>query len=450
MKRYREITASGSLALIISSVAGIIGMNLNFPFLWIPSFALIFYFIPFISFFYRKWEVSAQRYTSATTITLGDFFYLKITLKNLHTRAITFSIDNRYSEAMILVKGWSLNKIRLLPGEKESVSFIFTVSKRGIHELQSLCLYKSDPLGLYRNVIEYSEKIPIQVIPARPQIRLDKKQKQDVRHSLVGQYAFRRKGQGDEFFALNDYQRGDEPRNIYWKKSAHLGRLISKEFEDEIVFRLFVAIDISYTMRSRKLEYSLTSLLELAEMSSYTHDSFGFISFADQPISFLKPTTSPRLYEKVSKLVYDLAPQESLARFDTILPYIFSLKGTRSLLIILSDSEGVLEEKLNAIVKLSKFGHHLIFCEIRADKLGISDSKINPYDLNTYEKIANLQIIHDKVDRNYSFRETRIREVLEEVGGSYIQIGSYSDNLMLLIKQQLLQKQPLISPVVIL
>ncbi|MHA1977182.1 MAG: DUF58 domain-containing protein [Candidatus Hodarchaeales archaeon] len=449
MKQYREITAGGTLALILSSTTGIIGMNLNFPFLWLPSFALIFYFLPFISYFYRKWEVSAHRIVSATTVTLGGFFYLKIELQNMKQKAITFTLDSKYSDSFLLVKGWSLNKISLDPGETKSVSFIFAVSNRGVHEIHTLYLYKSDPLGLYRDVIEFSESIPIQVIPARPQIRLDKMQKQEIRHSLVGQYAFRRKGQGDEFFALDDYRRGDEPRKIYWKKSARLGRLISKEYEDEVVFRLFVAIDTSYTMRSRKLEYSLTSLLELAEMCSFTHDTFGFIAFADQPIRFLKPTTSPRLYEKVSKLVFNLSPQVTRARFETILPYIFSLKGTRSLLIILSDSEGVLEEKLKAIIRLSKFGHHLIFCEIRADKFGISDSKINPYDLNTYEKITNLNIIHDKVEKNYRVREVRIREVLEKVGGSYIRIESYSDNLMVLIKKELTQIQPLIAPVML-
>ncbi len=353
------------------------------------------------------------------------------------------------TDHIILVKGWSFKKMTLFPGESNSCSFIFAVSKRGIHKIQSFSVIRSDPLGLYRDVIEFSEPISIQVIPARPQIRLDKKQKQEVRHTLVGQYAYRRKGQGDEFFSLNDYQRGDEPRKIYWKKSAHLGKLISKEFEDEIVFRLFVAVDTSYTMRSRKLEYSLTSLLELAEMCSYTHDTFGFITFADHPNRYLKPTTSPRLYEKVSRLIYDLNSHDEPARFDTILPYIFSLKGTRSVLVILSDSEGVLEDKLKAIVKLSKFGHHLIFCELRADKFGISDSKINPYNLDTYEKLTNLQLIHDKVSENYRIREARIRQLLEEVRGTYIQIGSYSDNLMLLIKHEIAQIQPLLSPVML-
>ncbi len=449
MEHIREISPSGILVLILSSFGGIIGMNLNFPILWFPSFICIFYFLPFITYFYREWGVSAQHYVSSSIVTLGDFFYLRITLKNVNRRKIRFYLNMNISESFVLVKGWNFKKVALFPGESKSYSFIFAVSKRGIHEIQSFCLLRCDPLGLYRDVIKFSDPISIQVIPAKPQIPLDKNQKQEVRQTLIGQYAFRRKGQGDEFFSLNDYQRGDEPRKIYWKKSAHLGKLISKEFEDEIVFRLFVAVDTSYTMRSRKLEYSLTSLLELAEMCSLTHDIFGFITFSDRPIHYLKPTTSPRLYEKVSRLIFDLASQNEPARFDTILPYIFSLKGTRSVLVILSDSEGVLEDKLKAIVKLSKFGHHLIFCELRADKFGISDSKINPYNLDTYEKLTNLRLAHEKIAENYRIREVRIREVLEEVNGTYIQIGSYSDNLMLLIRHEITQIQPLLSPVML-
>ena len=70
-----------------------------------------------------------------------------------------------------------------------------------------------------------------------------------------------------------------------------------------------------------------------------------------------------------------------------ILPHIFSLKGTKGILVIISDTEGVIETKLKAITQLSKFGHQIIFCDLRADLLGMTDSIIGPYNLNTEEKI---------------------------------------------------------------
>ncbi|MHA1543376.1 MAG: DUF58 domain-containing protein, partial [Candidatus Hodarchaeales archaeon] len=363
MRRSKEITPTGILILIIAFVVGLLGMNLNFSFIWLPCFTLILYFIPFLAIYRSNWEVSAQRFFSASTITLGGFLHLEIQITNTNTTPLTITIDNKYDGSIILIEGWTLQRIQLKPGERKKLSYIFTVKKRGNFDFQPLRVYKGDLLGLYRNTLEIDDKFQVQVIPARPHVRLGKKQKRVVRDKLAGEFGYKRKGTGDEFFALRDYARGDEPRKIYWKKSAQLGKLISREYEDEVTFRVLVAIDVSFTMRARKLEYGLTSLLELAEMSSQNNDAFGFIAFSDQPIKFLKPTTSSRLYEKTVKLIYDLKALNRPSHFNTIVPHIFSLKGTKGVLVIISDTEGVIETKLKAVTQLSKLGHQLIFCD---------------------------------------------------------------------------------------
>jgi uncharacterized protein (DUF58 family) len=406
-------------------------MNLNFPFVWIPCFILILYFIPFLAIYRSQWDVSAHRFFSTSAITLGGFLHLEVQITNTNSTPLTITIDNRYDKEIVLIKGWTLQRVNVKPGENIKLSYIFTINNRGSFEFQPMRLYRGDFLGLYRNLIEKEDTYTVQVIPARPHVRLDKKQKRVVRDKLAGQYGYRRKGLGDEFFALRDYIRGDEPRKIYWKKSARLGKLISREYEDEVTFRVLVAIDISYTMRSRKLEYALTSLLELSEMSAQNNDAFGFITFSDRPSKFLKPTISPRLYEKTVRLIYDLKANNRPSRFNTIVPHIFSLKGTKGVLVIISDTEGVIETKLKTITQLSKFGHKLIFCDLRADLLGMTDSTIGPYNLNTEEKIKTLELVHTQSNNNYLVREKIIRETLDGVGGIYIPIISLKQNLML-------------------
>ncbi|MHA1236484.1 MAG: DUF58 domain-containing protein [Candidatus Hodarchaeales archaeon] len=435
MKRTKEITPTGILLLSLAFVGGLLGMNLNFPFVWIPCFMLILYFIPFLTIYRSQWDIAAQRLFSTSTITLGGFLHLEVQITNTNSTPLTITVDNRYDKAIILIKGWTLQRVHLKPGEKKRISYIFTVKKRGNFEFQPLRLYRGDFLGLYRNSIEIEDLFGVRVIPARPHVRLDKKQKRVVRDKLAGEYGYRRKGLGDEFFSLRDYIRGDEPRKIYWKKSARLGKLISREYdreyEDEVTFRVLVAVDVSFTMRSRKLEYALSSLLELAEMSAQNNDAFGFIAFSDRPIKFLKPTTGSRLYEKTVKLIYDLKAENRPSHFNTIVPHIFSLKGTRGVLVIISDTEGVIETKLKAVTQLSKFGHKLIFCDLRSDLLGMTDSTIGAYNLNTEEKIETLRLVHAQSSQNYKIREDIIKETLNGVGGIYIPITSLKQNLML-------------------
>ncbi|MHA2244710.1 MAG: DUF58 domain-containing protein [Candidatus Hodarchaeales archaeon] len=431
-----EITPQGQVILVLASVGGLLGMNFGLTFLWLPSFALILYFLPFLRYHFTTCNFSAFRVFSSSTITLGGFLHCKLRIKNLSNNSLTLTFENSYSSEIFLVKGWTHQTVRLNRGESRNFSFIFTFSRRGLHEFFPLNIYRGDPLGLYRDSYEVEESFQIRVIPARPYIRLDKQQKKRVRDILTGYHSYRRRGQGDEFFSLREYIRGDEPRKIYWKGSAKQGKLISKEFTDQLVFRLLVAVDISWTMRSRKLEFALTTLLELAEMSAITNDAFGFILFDERAKKFLKPKKSPRLYEKTARLTFDQLASNSRARFEAILPFIFSLKGTRGLLVIISDAEGILNEKIKAVTKLAKFGHRIIFVDLRGDHFGIAHANLSIKHLNTIQKLKYLGIVRERIARKYSTREQKLRETLDQVGGTYLKVDSPYQNLLIMLRQE--------------
>lgn len=436
-QRKIAITPHGQVLLVLAFIGGLLGMNFGLTLLWLPSFALIIYFLPFLRYRFTTWNVTAFRVFSSTTVTLGGFLHCRLLIKNPLDTPLTITFEIRSSNGIILVRGWSHQTIHLNPQERYKISFVFTFSQRGVHEFHPLLIYRSDPLGLYRDSYEVDDSVQIRVIPARPYVRLDKQQKKQVRDILTGHHAYRRRGQGDEFFSLREYIRGDEPRKIYWKGSARHGKLISKEFTDEIVFRVLVAIDISWTMRSRKLEYALTTLLELAEMSAISNDSFGFLLFDEKGArKFLKPLKSPRLYEKTARLTFDQTASPNRARFESILPFIFALKGTRGLLIIISDTEGVLDEKIKAITQLAKFGHRIIFVDLRGDKFGIVHDNLSIDHLNTIQKLKFLNIASERVTRRYMIREKKIRETIDEINGTYLKIDSIEQNLLVMLRQE--------------
>ena len=432
-----EITPQGQFLLFIAFIGILIGMNFGLAFLWLPSFALIFYFLPLIRYYYTESNFTAFRVFSASTVTLGGFLHCKLQVKNLQERPLTITFENRHSSEIILVEGWTHQTITLKPGESRKFSFIFTFAQRGDYQFSPLIFYRGDPLGLYRQSYEKDEAVNIRVIPARPYIRLDKMQKKRVRDILSGYHAYRRKGKGDEFFSLREYIRGDEPRKIYWKASARQGKLISKEYTDELVFRILVAVDISWTMRSRKLEYALTTLLELAEMAAITNDAFGFLLFDERgPQKFLKPLKSPRLYEKTARLTFNQTASPYRPRFEAILPFIFALKGTRGLMIIISDTEGILDEKIKAITMLAKFGHRIIFVDLRGDQFGLVHAEHSIKDFNTLQKLQYTEMVQLRINQKYSKREQKIRETLKQVQGTYLKVDSVDQNLLIMLRQE--------------
>ena len=60
---------------------------------------------------------------------------------------------------------------------------------------------------------------------------------------FVSEISVSRRGRGDNFLSLRDFEFGDELRHIHWKATAKWGKLITKEFEEPIQLR-FVIISI--------------------------------------------------------------------------------------------------------------------------------------------------------------------------------------------------------------
>jgi uncharacterized protein (DUF58 family) len=52
-----------------------------------------------------------------------------------------------------------------------------------------------------------------------------------------------RLGRRGEFFGLRESRVGDDRRDVHWKSSARTGRLLVREYEDELARRVVIAVD---------------------------------------------------------------------------------------------------------------------------------------------------------------------------------------------------------------
>ena len=77
------------------------------------------------------------------------------------------------------------------------------------------------------------------------------------------------KFEGMEFHQLRDYRQDDAPKQIDWKASARVGRLISRDYQDERDQQIVFLLDCSARMRARDgdlshFDHTLNALLLLA------------------------------------------------------------------------------------------------------------------------------------------------------------------------------------------
>ena len=118
------------------------------------------------------------------------------------------------------------------------VSFLF--ARRGVIQLKTLDIYTQYPFGFFLK--KRRVRIAGEVIVFPRLLYGD-----DVQHRLrpvEGEwFSASRPGAGTEVHSFREYARGDSLRQVYWKKSASLGRWIIKQTELEAGRAVHVVVD---------------------------------------------------------------------------------------------------------------------------------------------------------------------------------------------------------------
>jgi uncharacterized protein (DUF58 family) len=119
-----------------------------------------------------------------------------------------------------------------------TVTFLFR--RRGIVELKRLDLYTRYPFGFFlkkRRVRLAGEVVVF------PRLLEESVARERFRPIIGEQSQANRPGPGSEIHSFREYVRGDSLRQVYWKKSASLGRWIIKQTDLEVAQAVHVVVD---------------------------------------------------------------------------------------------------------------------------------------------------------------------------------------------------------------
>ncbi len=117
------------------------------------------------------------------------------------------------------------------------------VHKRGLYVLGPVRLTGSDPLGFFRReqVVEHLTQLVL--YPNSVDLNeADLLGEGTMRH--VGMEAKRRAGHGEEFMGVRDHRAGDALRTVHWRSTARMRRLMAKEFQELVVTRVTLFLDL--------------------------------------------------------------------------------------------------------------------------------------------------------------------------------------------------------------
>jgi len=114
--------------------------------------------------------------------------------------------------------------------------------RRGLHHLDRHQVITSFPFGFIKRAIERSRADSILVYPALAAV--DQKVIQMCRSAETSGAQMRpRRGGTDEFYGVKEHRAGENPRWIYWRRSARTGTLVSKEMTHVSPPRMQLLVD---------------------------------------------------------------------------------------------------------------------------------------------------------------------------------------------------------------
>lgn len=137
--------------------------------------------------------------------------------------------------------------------------------KRGVVELDHYQISTSFPFGFVKRAMTRHQKDNLVVFPAIGSIRRELIQRFRSAES-TGQNVHPSQGGNDEFYGVKEYRQGENPRWIYWKRSARGMGTVMREMTRVSPPKLLVLVDTH--LQSDQIEYR--ALIERAIAMSAT------------------------------------------------------------------------------------------------------------------------------------------------------------------------------------
>lgn len=261
----------------------------------------------------------------------------------------------------------------LAPQSRTELVYRLRFNRRGLQHFRGVDMRLPGRLGLLTRQAFLPLPAEVRVYPNFAEVAKYALLASDNRLSQLGIRLRRRRGAGLEFHQLREYREGDALRQIDWKATSRLHKLISREYQDERDQQIMLLLDGGFRMRSQDgrlshFDQALNALLLLAHVVQRQGDAVGLQSFANEE-RYLPPAKGRQVLAQLMESVFDLEAGAQTPDFLSLSATLGERLRKRSLVVIITSLRDEDSSDLVEACKLLSARHLVLIANLREQVL---------------------------------------------------------------------------------
>jgi uncharacterized protein (DUF58 family) len=300
------------------------------------------------------------------------------------------SVTLRISRVQRAIRGWMHDgfpaqfdatdmpqAFAVAPGQTATVPYRVRPLARGNHRFGSVAVRIDTPLRLWQRGLDLGVPSDVRVYPDFARITQYTLLATDHRLAQLGVMQRRRRGEGLDFHQLREYRQGDTSRQIDWKATARVGRLIAREYQDERDQRIVFLVDCGQRMRAHEggtddpdralshFDHALNALLLLAYVALRQGDAVGVQTFGHADPRWLAPRKSVATVNFLLGGLFDLMPGHDTPDYLVAGEHLYARLTRRTLVVIMTNLRDEDDSQVLPALRLLRRRHLALIANLR-------------------------------------------------------------------------------------
>lgn len=260
----------------------------------------------------RAQRLDVRREVLEKMLFAGKPFTVLASIRNMGPPA-RISFHDALPEGLELAAGSNQVTVELNRGEAARLKYTVRAAKRGYYRLSEMQLVTRDWSGLFEHPSVIAHGTELRVHSSREELMkahtLAKREHLDILGRSRERWAWVREVQ---FEGIREYQPGDRFRDIHWKSTSRLLKLMTKMYERQTKIPTTILLDCGRSMRiatrsGSKLDHGIRLTMQLSRILLSGYHPVGLVAFDERgALARVAPGVSSKQYDEILRTLVRL------------------------------------------------------------------------------------------------------------------------------------------------